>query len=114
MPGLKSYRVITGPYLTLEIADHMVDEAGRLGFESPWALVRDSSATGIGTGYRADAPGSEPISTGEIEDFQLDVPTSASLDVPGYNAPIRTDEEVEHKLVDEAPSDYRLNRLHRD
>jgi hypothetical protein len=39
------------------------------------------------------------------------VPESKPLDIPGFNAPVLEEREVEHKLIDQAPPDYRLNRL---
>lgn len=110
------YRVLAGPYLTPEIAGHMLEEARRQGFESPWVLIRENTLVGpIGelSGYLPDAGPAAAEQTG-LEHFRLDVPGETPLDIPGFNAPVRPDEDVEHKLVSEAPENYRLNRLRRD
>lgn len=110
------YRVLAGPYLTPEIADHMLDEARRQGFESPWILVSQTTlvgSVGEGSGYLLES-GPDADDEIDFEQSRLDVPDEAPLDVPGFNAPIRPDEDIEHKLVSEAPEDFRLHRLHRD
>ena len=38
------YRVLAGPYLTREIADHMQSEALRLGFEGAWLLAAEAGS----------------------------------------------------------------------
>jgi len=110
------YRVMAGPYLTKEIADHMVDEARRQGFTSPWVLMREAELVGSIDEQLGGLLSSEPTSADEIDlqNFHLDVPDEAPMDIPGFNAPTRPDTEQEHKLVDEAPSGYQLNQLHRN
>ncbi|HEY5645125.1 MAG TPA: SPOR domain-containing protein [Pseudomonadales bacterium] len=110
------FRVLAGPYLTREIAEHMVEEARRQGFVSPWILAGSSSIRTDLADYGGDLLSSEPRSADEIDldDFALDVPDADRSGVPGFAAPMRSEPEKEHILVDEAPAGYRLNRLRRD
>lgn len=110
------YRVQSGPYLSKDIADHLVDEARRQGFTSPWVLMRKTTLAGPLEGYPAGLLEPEPVSAGaiDLERSGLDLPDSEPMDVPGFNAPIPAESEADHTLVSEAPAGYRLNRLHRN
>ncbi|MGE0623139.1 MAG: SPOR domain-containing protein [Pseudomonadales bacterium] len=110
------YRVLAGPYLTQEIADHMLAEARRQGFDTPWVLVTDTLLAGPMTGYADSLLAAEPAFTeeGDTERYDVDLPSEPPMDIPGFNAPVRTDPEKDHKVVGEAPAGYGLNRLRRN
>ena len=108
------YRVLAGPYLTREIADHMVGESRRQGFENAWILAADAGT--IAAPLYANDPLYSSDLLLESQDYDLEYPSlspaaSDPTDAPGYEAPDRADRG--YKLVDKAPPDYQLNQLHR-
>ncbi|MEM8769867.1 MAG: DUF5916 domain-containing protein, partial [Pseudomonadota bacterium] len=121
------FRVVAGPYLTPEIANHMLGEAQRNGFASAWVLQETSGQAAMPEviSYAAasiDDPVSE-VRLPDTDDTYRDdiresrinyrVPTTEPMDIPGFNAPVRPDEEKEHQLINEAPEEYDLHRLKR-
>jgi hypothetical protein len=115
--GAMRYRVVSGPYLTQSMADHMVDEARRQGFDSPEVQARETTLAGSIDEYAGSLLDSEPAPTEDpidIRNLHLDTADEPSMDIPGFNAPVRVETEKEYKLVREAPAGYRLNSLHRD
>ena len=117
------YRVLAGPYLTREIADHMLDEAGRNGFENAWILSLDPGT--VSRSFSSDFDYTQefdalspdlPVdpSAYQFEPAQQRVPSSEPTDIPGFNAPVRPDKGVQHKLIDKAPEGYELHKLNRD
>jgi hypothetical protein len=103
------FRVIGGPYLNREVAESLSQRARELGFESPWVLERQ--------GWSAMSPntlpgeGTESFLTAPPELRELAPLSGSSLS--GSATPPPTREEVEHKLVEEAPPGYDLHRLRR-
>lgn len=121
------YRVVAGPYLTQEIAEHIRDEAGRSGFQSAWVLLAAPALISASGGeYSSDDYSYEPPSYDTTFDQDLSserfepdpsrysVPASEPADIPGFNAPIREERDKEHKLITEPPEGYRLHELKRD
>ena len=121
------YRVIAGPYLSAEIAEHIREEAVRSGFENAWVLAMDSpfvADPGMTTypdddyrfdSYSFDDSGTTYSSEGYApETPRGSVPASEPADIPGFNAPIREEREKEHKLISEPPEGYQLHELNRD
>lgn len=120
------YRVLAGPYLTREIADHIRTEAMRSGFDSAWILATEAGVVGEGDYGLSGLSAADDYSLEEyssdlppLEDFETDqerysVPASEPADIPGFNAPVRPDHTQEHQLIEEAPEGYRLHQLNRD
>lgn len=105
------YRVVAGPYLSKEIADHMVGEAKRIGFDQAWVLMTESLS--------ASASDYRPNPDSATESYPAAVPRSSlqpvePTDIPGFNAPDRPERDHGHNLIDEAPPGYQLHRLNRD
>lgn len=108
------YRVQCGPYLTREIADDVLGQAKAAGFESAWILMSDSGTVTMPMtdGYDHDLLEQEPdLGTFDPDAAVRNVPEAEPVDIPGFNAPVREEREVEHKLIDQAPPGYKLNRL---
>ena len=120
------FRVLAGPYLTRDIADHILSEATRNGFDRAWMLSAEAAVVSgadytlsdpsLAHEYRvedygADLPPLEPIDT---DSERYSVPASEPANIPGFNAPVRPDRSEEHKLIDEAPDGYQLHELSRD
>jgi hypothetical protein len=99
------YRVVAGPYFSKEIADHLVDEARRVGFATPWAFVRESGLTTL--------PSSTALREPELDLPELDVDSELEA-LPALELKDRPMQSSEHKLIDVAPDDYHLHRLRRD
>jgi len=112
--GAARFRVVSGPYLTQSMADHMADEARRQGFDAPEVQARETTLAGSIDEYAGSLLDSEPTSAADpvdIKNLHLDVADEPPMDIPGFNAPVRTETDKDHKLVSEAPSGYRLNSL---
>ncbi len=113
------YRVLAGPYLNQEIAEHIRDEAVRSGFDNAWVLAADySSLSESGTVAYPDGE-YDLDETANANRFESDrgpfsMPASEPADIPGFNVPVREERENEHKLITEPPKDYRLHELNRD
>jgi len=105
------YRVVAGPYLTREIADHMMNEARRGGFSGAWVLATEvglASSSLLGSEESSDE--FEFSLPDEIPDYE-----SPSLpDFPDSDRPVPEERSSEHELKDEAPEGYNLHRLYRD
>jgi hypothetical protein len=110
------YRVLAGPYLTREIADHMQNEAMRLGFEGAWMLAAEAGSMSTQYSGITSFSSSESYQSRELDFDTSDYTTSFSEPgpVPRLNDSDRPEKKAEHTLVNEAPADYRLNRLRRD
>lgn len=122
------YRVLAGPYLTREIAEHMMGSARTAGFDGAWILAQESGL--YGRAVYADPllsdPGSDALLSGdtylsdpETERFEFDTPSyevtpASPADIPGFNVPERPERDKTHKLIDQAPEGYDLHRLNRD
>jgi hypothetical protein len=101
------YRVLAGPYLTREIADHMLGESRRQGFESAWILAAETGLSTLGSSPV------DPLST----DYEYDLPTYERQDpedLPPIELEERPDRSTDHQMIDEAPEGYNLHRLNRD
>ncbi len=115
-PSGSFYRVLTGPYLTREVADHMQSEALRSGFKGAWILATDAGSLSMPLLSIDPYATSEPFYSDDLE-FEMpdyDVPISEPTDIPGFNTPAETERSTEPFRVDEAPADYQLNKLERD
>lgn len=122
------YRVLAGPYLTREIADHIRDEAVRNGFDNAWVLAMAPSVLAVPPvssysddeyevdDYSFDSTLDEPADSESFESnsSRYSMPSSEPADIPGFNAPVREERDKEHKLITEPPEDYRLHELNRD
>ena len=122
------YRVAAGPYPTRSIADEQVQAAQQAGFNSAWMWVDEAEAFAnrlADEGLTDDAQAYDPATYnpaassslldldaelkrfeeeyGELDDYTPELNED--------NAALRRDEAPE--LVEEAPSGYQLNRLHR-
>ena len=95
------YRVLAGPYLTRDIADHILSEATQNGFSQAWMLSVEASVVS-GTDYSLDNPAlTDDYPVGEydtdllpLEPIDTDaerysVPASEPANIPGFNAPVR-------------------------
>jgi len=112
--GAVRYRVVSGPYLTQSMADHMVNEARRQGFDAPEVQARETTLAGSIDEYAGSLMDSEPTPSADqvdIKNLHLDAAEEPPMDIPGFNAPVRTETDKDHKLVSEAPAGYRLNSL---
>jgi hypothetical protein len=111
------YRVLAGPYLTKEIADHMLGEARRNGFETAWILATDSVITPMSGSFSGDYRSDLPDLDTDLPDLDSDLPDldiSDPVDLPTLQLEDRPERASERKLIDEAPEDYNLHRLNRD
>ncbi len=107
------YRVLAGPYLSREIADHMRDEARRAGFEQAWILAQESgelAMAGYSGSYLSD-PGLEPAAVEPFDEGQAGMATAAEPAEGSRQAP---EEKAARTLIDEAPPGYQLHRLRRN
>ena len=119
------YRVIAGPYLSIEIAEHVREEAVRSGFETAWVLdvapvlaIDSASSAYSDDDYRFESysyDSDEGFSSGGYESntSRYSVPAAEPADIPGFNAPDREDRDKEHQLITEPPDDYQLHELKR-
>lgn len=100
------YRVVAGPFPSLESAQHMVAEAEAAGYTQAWVLP--ASADTLDTTLLDD------------QDTDLDIPDdslepSATEDLQALpNDVLHQDTLPSHKLVEEPPPGYQLNKLHRN
>ncbi len=105
------YRVVTGPYLTRELADDMVATARNAGFSGAWLWAEDSGVVDV---YSLDVSAGEPdyLSLPEYDALQFDPSDypDATLPDDGY----QRSREAIPQLIEEAPADYKLNKLRRD
>lgn len=105
------YRVAAGPYLTRELADDMVVTARNAGFSGAWLWAEDS---GLVDFYSPEASVEEsdylPLPEDDALLFDPSDYPDATLPGEGYE---RSREEIP-QLIEEAPADYKLNKLRRD
>lgn len=120
--GGRWYRVVAGPYLTREIADHILEETRRSGFANAWVLGTEAGAAvetyneeRLETYTYEPLPEEEPYTPPvESEPSRYSVPAAEPADIPGFNAPIREDRDIEHQFITEPPEGYQLHELNRD
>lgn len=102
-------RVVAGPYLTREIADHMLGEAQRAGFSSAWILITESTLSTLPSyGSELSMPADADLNLPEYQ------PAGEPLELPTFKLEDRPERSTEHRVIDVAPDDYHLHRLHRD
>jgi hypothetical protein len=99
------FRLVTGPYLTRELAQDLVAGAVRHGFTGAWLWSQDSAELSDFSTYRSTLTPAAEISR-PAPDTQFERNSRQSLGTESKLTP--------EKIVDEAPSDYKLNKLRRD
>ena len=100
-------RVMAGPYISRDIADHMLSEAQRNGFGTAWILMtdRDGRTRVLGPSLSGYEPSLMEVTAPPAD--------ARPIDSPRVNEPEGTPLE-ERPLIEEAPPGYTLHRLHRD
>lgn len=94
------YRLVTGPYLTQELAQDLVEVASRNGFASAWYWPeKDASRPGVAV--LADDSKSNTSATDAAEKTQVEPQKTPKQKFDG-------------KVVEEAPQGYQLHKLRRD
>ena len=110
------YRVLGGPYLSRGIADHMREEAARVGFDNAWILATKTGGfpyPDMAGSRLSDFPDSSLLE--EYESLRSDTEASVGgtgnrLGDDGTDA---STQERARELVDEPPPGFQLHRLQR-
>ena len=102
------YRVVAGPYLSREIADHMLEESRRNGYTDAWIFSEEGLSV---SGLVDDSELSYSLARESEDRMPLemsDIPARSPQSAAPASPPQKTKE-----IVQKAPEGYSFNRLRR-
>ena len=111
------YRVVAGPFFSEETAQRLVAESNQNGFAGAWMFAVESGVPGdydvdlyTPAFDSSDLP-SDLSGTPLLEPYDGELP---EVDLSGRELPVKDEKPEKRPPPDEAPADYKLNKLNRD